>query len=320
MSGMINNLYKDLSKTPAVPLVNKCVVIIDGMNMFHRQYHTFGKYPYGTAYGFVNTLFKFRSQLSSNKFIVCWDGQKNWRKDESVDYKAVREKTQSQFSDEDQAAFSMSLDRTKELLKNIGVVQVFKNDCEADDLIAYFTLKYDSNVIIVSNDKDFMQFVNDDKNVLILRPMGKGNYKLFYKDDVYEQFNVFPKDIPKLLAISGDTSDNVKGVHGLGPVKAIQLISSGQITKANIQNVFDKKQLKQFIQSYKLVKLGNEKFHSIQIGIGDVHAPVYQDGIVYLESIKIVLLQYDIKKITPIECKMLYNLQFIKEFQESFVK
>lgn len=320
MTDRIDNLSRDLFKTPAVPLENKVVVIIDGMNMFHRQFHVFGKYPYGTAYGFVNTLFKFRSQLSSNKFIVCWDGQKNWRKDENVDYKAVREKTQSQFSDEDQQSFSMSLDRTKELLKNVGVVQVFKNDCEADDLIAYFTLKYDSNVIIVSNDKDFMQFVNDDKNVLVLRPMGKGNYKLFYKDDVYQQFNVFPKDIPKLLAISGDTSDSVKGVHGLGPVKAIQLINSGQITKANIQNVFDKRQLKQFIESYKLVKLGNEKFHSIKIEDDDVHAPVYKDGIVYLESMKIVLLQYDIKKITPIECKMLYNLQFIKEFQESFVK
>ena len=66
----INNLNKDLSKIPAVPLDNKDVVIVDGMNMFHRQFHTFGKYPYGTAYGFVNTLMKFKVQLSSNKFIV----------------------------------------------------------------------------------------------------------------------------------------------------------------------------------------------------------------------------------------------------------
>jgi len=318
----INNLKKDLSMIPAIPLDNEGVIIVDGMNMFHRQYHTFGKYPYGTAYGFINTLMKFRTQLSSNKFIVCWDGEKNWRKDANDDYKQTREKSQSfKFTDEERAQFSQALARTKELLNVVGILQVVKDDCEADDLIAYFTVKYDTHVIIVSNDKDFMQFVNDDKNVLVLRPMGKGNYKLCYEEDVFDLFKVNPKDIPKLLAISGDTSDNVKGVRNFGPVKAIKLISEGQITKANIKNVFNKKQLKQFIESYKLVKLGNEKFHSIVIESNDVtKIPIYQDGTVYLEKMKVILKQYDIKRITPVECKLLFNKQFISEFQENFCK
>lgn len=319
MSDIVLNIKKDLTKVPAVPLENKCIVIIDGMNMFHRQYHTFGKYPYGTAYGFVNTLFKFRTQLSSNKFIVCWDGDKNWRKYENNVYKNTREQANSLYSSEDKQAFALSLQRTKELLKHVGVVQVWKDDCEADDIIAYFTLKYESDVIIVSNDKDFMQFVCNNKNKLVLRPMGKGNYELMYEDDVYNHFNVFPKDIPKLLAISGDTSDNVKGVHKFGPVKAIQLINDGKITKANIKNVFNEIQLKQFIESYRLVKLGNEKFHHVKIGKNDVVALVYSDANVYLENMKIILEQYEIKRITPVECKLLYNLQFIKEFQENYV-
>ena len=65
------------------------------------------------------------------------------------------------------------------------------------------------------------------------------------------------------------------------------------------------------------MKLGNNKFHSINIEKKDVTLPVYQDGTVYLENMKTILEQYEIKRITPVECKLLFNIQFIKEFQES---
>lgn len=316
---IMNNKY-DLTKIAAVPLKNTDVVIVDGMNLFHRFYHIFGKYPYGTAYGFISGLLNFKSQLLSNKFVVCWDGDKNWRKDENDDYKQDREKSRNnQFTDEDREAFNLSLVRTKELLTAVGIIQVIKQDCEADDIIALITLKYDSNVIIVSNDKDFMQLVNNSKNRYVLRPIGKGNYSLFYEDDVYNQFGVKPTDIPKLLAIAGDTSDNVKGVKNFGPVKALQMIQAGQITKDNLRNIFNKEQIKQFVSSYRLVKLGNDKFHHIKISKKDVSLSKYTDMSVYLENTQDVLNKFDIKRITSIECKQIYNLNFTLEFEKRFI-
>lgn len=312
-----NNMY-DLTKMSALPLLNKFVIVIDGMNLFYRFYHIFGGYPYGTAYGFINGLLHFRTQLSSNQFIICWEGTKNWRKDESDVYKQDRD---DRFTDEERQAFAQSLIKTKELLRTIGVLQVVKDDCEADDIIAYITLQYDSNVVIVSNDKDFMQIVNDGKQKMVMRPMGKGDYKLYKESDVLEHFKVKAFDIPKLLAIAGDTSDNVKGVYKFGPVKAIQLINNGEITKENIQNVFNKEQLKQFISSYKLVKLGNDKFHDVKMFRDDItFGGEYHDSYVYLETVRNILSEYQIKRITPVECKLLYNDKFIKEFVRKFIQ
>lgn len=319
MDAIVNNKY-DLTKIAAVPLNNSDVVIIDGMNMFHRQYHIFGKYPYGTAFGFLNAMIKFKTQLSSNKIIVCWDGDKNWRKDENDDYKTDRNTRNDSYTDEDRQAFAYSLIKTKELLRTVGIIQVLKNDCEADDIIAFITVKYESNVIIISNDKDFMQFVNDSKNVLVMRPMGKGNYKLFYEQDVIDQFGVKAFDIPKLLAIAGDASDNVKGVYKFGPVKALQLIQSGQIKKDNLKNVFNSEQLKQFISSYKLVKLGNDKFHHIKIKKDDVQLLNNDDWNVYLENVQTLLNEYQVKRITAIECKAMYNRNFTNEFIGKFIQ
>lgn len=306
-------------------LKNKTVLIIDGMNLFHRQYHIFKQYPYGTAFGFMNTIISLSDSTQTNKVIICWDGDKNWRQDEYAEYKDVRrEQRKKEFSDEDRQQFSKSLEATKNLLLNIGVIQILQNGLEADDLIAYFTKKINSDVVIVSNDKDFLQLVDDKKQISVMRPMGKGEYLNMDEATVKEKFGITPTDFPKFLAIAGDVSDNVKGVKNMGQVKALKLINDGQITKDNLRKIFNKEQIKQFVSSYKLVKLGDDKIHSIKIVPKSM---IMLSNIIRLKSkpiyknrVQAVLDEYSIKKFKFYDLDKYLNFEFIETVRNMLYK
>jgi DNA polymerase I len=296
---------------------NNDVVLIDGMNMFHRQYYAFNKYEFGTAYGFLNVLMKFSKDLSTNKFIVCWDGDKNWRADADSTYKETRKVQRKQYTEEEKIQFHKSLKATKELLMNLGIIQVLDEKYEADDLIAWFTNWFEKDVIIVSNDKDFLQLVNNKKNIKVLKPSGKGEYRVLDEKGVKKEFGVEPKDVTKFLAIAGDTSDNVKGVYKFGRVKALKLINEGMIVKSKLKEVFNKEQLQQFIESYKMVKLGNDDIHEINVGVKNLILLNSPDRMksknVYLSRVQEVLSEFQIKKYRAFETKTLFNLDFIND-------
>ena len=81
-------------------------------------------------------------------------------------------------------------------------------------------------VVIVTGDKDFMQLV-DDKTFLLdeLRASRNGSSEQFInKDEVFKQLGVWPHQVIDLLALAGDTSDNIPGVSGIGLKTAAELI------------------------------------------------------------------------------------------------
>ncbi len=295
------------------------LIIVDGMNLFHRQFHIFGSYSIeATTFGFVNSLFNFNSIINSNKFIVCWENKKgtNWRNDSSKEYKEKR-KQRTDFTDEQKEKFRLSLNALQKFLSGIGIIQLSKIGCEADDLVGYLTVKEKRNVRIVSNDKDFTQFVNDDKNIKVLKPIEKGKYIMCGEKEIKELFGVEAKNIPKYLAIAGDTSDGVKGVKNFGKVKAVKLINDGMINKEKIKSVFNKEQLDDFLRSYKLVKLGNDKYHHIEITKDDVvnkDADYFSDVDVYLDKVGELLGEYMIKKFKPLDIKLLFNKEMFQNY------
>jgi 5'-3' exonuclease len=102
------------------------------------------------------------------------------------------------------------------------------DNTEADDVVAYVAHDYlkeqNSQVFIMSSDKDFLQLVDD--RVHIWSPTKK---KLYYTDDVFEQYGVYPCNFPLYRSITGDASDNIKGVDGIGDktlLKKFPLISN----------------------------------------------------------------------------------------------
>lgn len=291
-------------------LKGKPIILVDGMNLYHRGYHKFTYFENGTGiktggiYGMISSISKYRNDFDSSNIIVCWDSRSNKRKKSSSEYKKNRKKN---WTEDMKYNFFHSLKICKKLFYYSGIIQIIKKGMEADDLIWMFTFLFKRDVIIVSNDKDFLQLVNDTSNIKVLRPVED---KLMSESDVLESIGVKPKLIPYYLAIVGDKSDNVSGVYNYGRKKALSILRTDKPLNRNyFLSVFNKDEYKQFVFSYRLVKLGYkckldfEYKMKNKISIGNVTK---------------ILKDLNIKKFSPIEIKQLSNISIKKRIRSYY--
>ncbi len=160
---------------------------------------------------------------------LAWvlDSGSSFRKDEYPEYKATREK----LTDELQADFSRSVERVEEILRAYQIPLVAVNGYEADDVIGTLARRASEaaiNVVIVSGDKDFHQLVRPG---VWLRNPGRGGPGAVEEhwvglENATERLGVAPERVTDLLALVGDSSDNVPGVHGIGDKTAQELITT----------------------------------------------------------------------------------------------
>lgn len=176
----------------------------------------------GVVFGFLKGLLYVRSKLAIdfNEITVCWDyGRSEVRKRLFPDYKGNREKKEPTPEEQwDQIEYYKQLDALHEVCELIGVTQLRIKGVEADDLIGIYSRFYESlghQVIIYSGDHDCHQLVSpridifDPKKELQTCPV------------ILSRWGVLnAEDIALVKAIMGDSSDNIPGVHGIGPVRA----------------------------------------------------------------------------------------------------
>jgi DNA polymerase-1 len=120
---------------------------------------------------------------------------------------------------------SMQMDRCEQIVRAQRLCLYQRDGVEADDLIACLVAKATAagmRVIIVSADKDLMQLVEDESERVVLWDSMRD--KVYGPSEVREKFGVPPSQVRDLLALMGDTSDNVPGVPGVGPKTAADLI------------------------------------------------------------------------------------------------
>jgi 5'-3' exonuclease len=154
---------------------------------------------------------------------ICWEGPggSQKRREKNKNYKLGRkaprlnrEYTFATPEEERENKYSQLVKLT-EYLDNLPILQLSLENVEADDIIAWLCNcnEYaEWQKLIISNDKDFIQLC-DDKTVLV-RP-GK-NEEVLNKNNVLEQYNIHPRNFAWARAITGDKSDNLEGVKGLG--------------------------------------------------------------------------------------------------------
>ncbi len=197
--------------------------LVDGSNFLFRAYHalpplsTKAGVPTGAVFGFTQMLLKLSSDYDPGHLAVVFDaGARSFRNDLYAEYNAHRppppEDLIPQFSlvREVVAAFSIPVLEAREL--------------EADDLIATLARRGKEaglRVVVVSSDKDLMQLV--DEHCVLLDTMKNVTY-----DDagVIAKFGVPPKQLGDVLALMGDSVDNVPGVPGVGPKTAAALVQA----------------------------------------------------------------------------------------------
>ena len=197
--------------------------IIDVSNMFYRAF--WGTDPLTTSYGqTVQGIHGFISMLEAvvrdNKpdyiALALESDSGSFRKDIDPTYKANRS--------EPNPDLKSQLEMLPKLLKALNYPTFRASGLEADDVIGGLATQAIANpdveVVIVSSDKDFSQLVND--RITIFDSM-KG--KRIGQQEVFEKYGVRPDQFVDYLAIVGDSSDNVKGVEGVGPKGAMKLLN-----------------------------------------------------------------------------------------------
>lgn len=216
-------------KTPARPLGGAgSLFIFDGYNFVFRAFHAIpmlnapdGR-PTNAVQGFARMVQAARRDFLPERIVAIFDaGGDGGRKAAFADYKGQRPPPPDDLIPQ----FSM----VREATDALGIPRVEHPEFEADDLIAAYTMAARANginVTIISSDKDLMQLVTlggEGEPATLLYDTMKD--RVIGPDEVEAKFGVRPDRLGDLLALTGDSSDNIPGVPGIGPKTAATLLT-----------------------------------------------------------------------------------------------
>ncbi|NOY24190.1 MAG: DNA polymerase I [Acidobacteria bacterium] len=226
--------------------------LIDSYAHIFRSYYAIRNLTNNAVFGFTRTLMMLIEQFHPEYMVAVFDSKgPTFRHDMYPQYKANRKKMPDDLREQ--------IPLVHELVDAFGLPKIATPGLEADDLIATLAHKGREagfEVYIVSSDKDLFQLVGN--GVYMLDP--RKDYVVMDEKVVTETFGVPPEKVAEVLALMGDSSDNVPGARGIGPKTAIQLIQAfGSIE--GIYNNLDQlkgKKRENLEESRELVKLSRE--------------------------------------------------------------
>jgi len=231
--------------------MGKKLMLIDGNNLAYRAYYalpdsiaTSSGTTTNAVLGFTSMLLKLIEEQNPDSIIAAFDSKgPTFRHDLFADYKVNRK--------EMPALLSGQLPLIEEVLKAFNIAVLKKEGYEADDIIATIVEKAKdySQIFIVSGDKDMLQLVSDKVKVIVNRK-GITDTMTYGPKTVKENYGVDPERIKDLLALMGDSSDNIPGIPGIGPKTAVKLLKKYKDIGELYQNIehIENKRLKNLLE------------------------------------------------------------------------
>ena len=215
--------------TPAKPTGGPgSVFLIDGSNFMFRAFHGLPSLtsptgvPVNALHGFVRMISALRKEFAPEVLAVVFDhGGPTFRSALYPGYKAQRPPPPEDLVPQ--------IPLVRQATVALGLPSIELPGVEADDIIATYAVaaqRAGRRVIIVSSDKDLMQLVDvgdDARPPVLCYDTMKG--KVLGPAEVVEKFGVPPNQLGDLLALTGDSSDNIPGVPGIGPKTAATLLA-----------------------------------------------------------------------------------------------
>ena len=199
------------------------IFIIDGSSYLYRAYHamppltTSDGRPTGAIKGVTNMLMTLKKDSEGSPIIVTFDAKgKTFRNDIYDSYKANRPPMPDDLREQ--------LVPLKNVCRAIGFPLIEIEGVEADDVIATLVrIAKENNFksVISSLDKDLMQLVEDPS----AKMMNTMTHQIFDEKKVFEKFGVKPNQIRDMLALTGDTSDNIPGIPKVGQKTAAKWLN-----------------------------------------------------------------------------------------------
>ena len=201
------------------------IYLIDGYSLLYRAFYalpqsisTSSSLPTNALYGFTSMLLKLLDDEEEVGLGVVWDGgMPEFRLEIFPEYKAQRSAMPEELRSQ--------LDHLDEILDAMNVPAIRAEGFEADDALATMSRQVPEGdeLYIVTGDQDAMQLVDGDVSVL-RTTRGVSETKTYGRDEVVEEYGVTPEQIPDYKALTGDPSDNIPGVRGIGPKGASNLL------------------------------------------------------------------------------------------------
>ena len=199
------------------------IFIIDGSSYLYRAYHampplsTSKGQPTGAIKGVTNMLMNLKKDSEGSPIVVVFDAKgKTFRNKIYSEYKANRPPMPDDLREQ--------LEPLKNICKAIGFPLIEIAGVEADDVIATIVKlakEKKFKAVVSSLDKDLMQLV-EDPNTTIMNTM---THQIFDEKKVFEKFGVKPNQIRDMLALVGDSSDNIPGVPKVGQKTAAKWLN-----------------------------------------------------------------------------------------------
>ena len=205
------------------------LVIIDGHGLLFRMFYGIPAQlrskdglPLNAAIGFTGTVLKYIEQFDPQRMLVVFDNeQPSFRSGLYPEYKLNRMVDYDELDDDENPFAQFKV--IEDSLDALGIKHATHVGFEADDAMAsYERLAGNMATVVISNDTDLLQLVNESTDVYADR----GKKSIAYNvDTVISRFGVAPHSMVDFKAITGDSSDNIPGLFGVGPKTAAKLIA-----------------------------------------------------------------------------------------------
>jgi 5'-3' exonuclease len=275
---LLRQIREDHESQSSVLDKDSKVLIVDGLNSFIRVFSAVplvnddGEHIGGYV-GFLRSIAAVIRQFKPTRCIVVFDGKGGSarRKKMHSGYKEGRvmstrfnrrDDVGEQTVETELESMKLQMGKLSEYLQCLPITLIAIDNIEADDTIAYLTTEVfrpkNSEVIIMSDDKDFIQLVDDKTSVW--RPVEK---KFYTPTDVLTKFGIPSHNFIHYKIFMGDGSDNIKGVNGVG-IKTLQskfpLLLDSKCTLDDVINYARSKQdehkvYKTVVESVETMKL-----------------------------------------------------------------
>ncbi|GAB4432239.1 MAG: DNA polymerase I [Anaerolineae bacterium] len=204
------------------------LVLIDGHALAYRAYFamqntrmsTSAGEPTFAVYGFINMLLAVWKEVEPDYFIVTFDVGDTFRHEMYADYKATRDKMPEDLPSQ--------IGRIEQAVRAFNMPVFTKDGFEADDLLGTLANQAAAQgieALIVTGDRDAFQLVAP--HIKVIYPGGKNSFneRIVYDEaQVQERYGLTPAQLIELKGLTGDSSDNIPGVKGIGEKGGAKLI------------------------------------------------------------------------------------------------
>jgi len=220
-------------------------LLVDGDNLFKIGFHGVKEYYHngnhiGGLFHFINALRRHLDENNFDKVLVFWDGPENSVVRQKIypNYKQNRRTSLNEFQKDN---YYWQKNKVKKYLEEMFVRQIEFEQCETDDLVAqYCLIAPNESKTIFSSDKDYLQLV--DENTTVYSPIAKIYYRSGDKVKIFE-YEIPVTNVLTYKILTGDKSDNIAGIYGLGEKKLIKFFPELLDETVSIDDILTKAEL-----------------------------------------------------------------------------